>query len=78
VRALLESGCPVGAADYDLRTAAHIACAENNATIVKILHDFGADFHSSKVKDRYGNTPLMEAERLKHKELVKIINGFIR
>lgn len=71
LRALLESGCPVGAADYDLRTAAHIACAENNVEIVRILFEFGAEFHSKKVKDRYGNTPLMEAEKHGHTELAQ-------
>ena len=77
LKALLESGCPVGAADYDLRTAAHISCAENNQEIVKILHQFGADFHSKRVKDRFGNTPLMEAKRKGHHELVALIKQHI-
>lgn len=71
LRALLESGCPVGATDYDHRTAAHIACAENNTGIVQILSQFNAEFHSKKVKDRYGNTPLMEAEKHGHIELAE-------
>ena len=77
LKALLEGGCPVGAADYDLRTAAHISCAENNQEIVKVLHQFGADFHTDKVKDRFGVTPLMEAESHGHKELVVFIHQLI-
>ena len=77
LRALLESGCPVGATDYDLRTAAHIACAENNVNIVKTLFQFGAEFHSKKVKDRYGNTPLMEAEKHGHTELAKEVKRIV-
>ena len=77
LRALLESGCPVGAADYDLRTAAHISCAENNKAIVTILAEFGADLHSKKVKDRFGNTPLMEAEKHGHKDLAIYVKGLV-
>ena len=77
LRALLESGCPAGAADYDLRTAAHIACAENNKGTVSILNEFGADFHSKKVKDRFGNTPLMEAEKHGHKELALFVKDLV-
>ena len=29
LRCLLDAGSPVNATDYDFRTAAHIACAEN-------------------------------------------------
>ena len=74
---MLESGCPVGAADYDLRTAAHISCAENNKAIVTILAEFGADLHSKKVKDRFGNTPLMEAEKHGHTELALYVKGLV-
>ncbi len=78
LRALLESGCPVGAADYDRRTAAHISCAENNMGIVLILNEFNADFTSDKVKDRFGVTPLMEAENHGHHELATTIRNLVQ
>jgi len=55
-------GCRQGAqlsmADYDGRTALHIACCEGHVDAVRYLLDLGAPVH---VRDRYGDTPLDEA-----------------
>ena len=69
LRGLLESGCPVDAADYDFRTAAHICCAENLVQAALILYEFKADFTSDSVRDRWGRTPIEEADNHGHVHL---------
>lgn len=49
MRLLLRFGCPPNAGDYDMRTAAHICCCENNIAAATVLFEFKADFHSDKV-----------------------------
>ena len=51
LRNLLSGGVPPDSADYDLRTAIHIAAAEGMLPIVKLLVEFGADIN---VQDRWG------------------------
>ena len=73
LRHLLEFGCPVDACDYDARTCAHLAACGNLLPTTIILLEFGADFSSVKVKDRWGNTPLDDAKRLGHSKIVDAI-----
>jgi hypothetical protein len=47
------------AADYDQRTALHLAAAEGRHRLVKLLLTAGAD---PEARDRWGRTPLDEAE----------------
>jgi ankyrin repeat protein len=60
LRRLLRAKIQVDAADYDKRTAAHIAAAEGNLVALQILIEFGADL---TVKDRWGNTIEDEAAK---------------
>lgn len=60
LRRLLKAGIHVNAADYDKRTAAHIAAAEGNTAALKVLVDFGAD---TTLPDRWNNTVEQEAQR---------------
>lgn len=61
LRRLLRAGAPTGAADYDGRTALHIAAAEGNLAMVQLLvADGGADVRAT---DRWQQTPLDEALR---------------
>lgn len=60
LRRLLRSKIQVNAADYDKRTAAHIAAAEGNLVALKVLADFGADL---TVLDRWNNTIEDEAKK---------------
>eukprot|EP00986_Skeletonema_menzelii_P015350 scaffold11569_cov157-Skeletonema_menzelii.AAC.3 len=53
LKRLLRAGINVNAADYDKRTASHIAAAEGNAAAIRILAEHGADL---SVADRWGNT----------------------
>lgn len=62
LKCLLLAGCNVNAGDYDARTALHISAAEGNLPAVRLLLEVGrADVG---VRDRWNNTPLMEAQRV--------------
>lgn len=45
LRLFLENGADPNAADYDMRTPLHIACAEGIVPIVKMLLISGADIN---------------------------------
>jgi ankyrin repeat protein len=70
LRRLLEAGTPVNAGDYDKRTASHIAAAEANLSAFRILCAHDADL---RLEDRWGNTPIMEAERHGSKKILNFL-----
>ena len=62
LRRLLRAGADVNAADYDGRTALHIAAAEGNVPAVELLvAEGGADVEK---RDRWGATAGEEARRV--------------
>lgn len=67
---LLQHGAIVNYADYDKRTALHLACAEGHLEVVKVLLNAGADV---LFKDRWDITPFDEARKNKHDEVAAII-----
>uniref|UniRef100_A0A8C9TCQ0 asparaginase n=1 Tax=Scleropages formosus TaxID=113540 RepID=A0A8C9TCQ0_SCLFO len=56
--------------DYDGRTPLHIASCEGHLKVVQYLLSHGATVYA---KDRYGDTPLRNAVRFRHKEVVKLL-----
>jgi lysophospholipase len=64
---LLSSGINPNVADYDRRTASHLASANNSVETLEILMKYGADLSQ---KDSFGHTPLYEACLFGHKESV--------
>lgn len=60
VRGLLSLGADVHYADYDSRTALHIACAEGHVEVVDELLKAGAN---PNAKDRWGCTTFSDAKR---------------
>ncbi|XP_065081153.1 glutaminase liver isoform, mitochondrial isoform X2 [Ochlerotatus camptorhynchus] len=61
------SGMDITLSDYDGRTALHLACSEGHLECVKFLIEHCGVSHN--VKDRWGNSPLDEAETFGHIEV---------
>jgi len=73
MKRLLARGVDSNGADYDGRTAMHLAASNNQTQVVKYLIEKGCDFSA---KDRYGNTPLDDAKRHGHKEVEKVLSSW--
>ncbi|XP_037550460.1 60 kDa lysophospholipase [Nematolebias whitei] len=68
--ALKEMGSNLCLGDFDGRTPLHIAACEGHFKLVQYLLSNGASVHA---KDRYGDTPLCNAVRFRHKDVVKLL-----
>jgi len=69
---LVRHGAHPDARNFDGRAAAHAACALGCAALAVELHAAGADFEA---KDRWGRTPVEEAERAGHAGLVAALRA---
>ncbi|MGE3800489.1 MAG: glutaminase A [Candidatus Kapaibacterium sp.] len=69
---LLARGLDINAADYDGRTAIHLAASEGHAEFVRILIEKGAN---PNPRDRWGNTPLDDARRGHHNDVIAILES---
>lgn len=58
--------------DYDGRTTLHLAAAEGHSNCVAYL----LNYVEADVKDRWGRTPLLEAEERGHKEVADMIRNY--
>jgi len=73
LRRYLRAKSNVEAKDYDGRRALHVAAAEGSLAIVRLLaEEGGADLG---VRDRWGFTPLDEAERVGAGPVVEFLRG---
>ncbi len=70
VRATVARGANVNYADYDKRTALHVAASEGHAKLVLYLLAHGAD---ASLRDRYDATPLDDAKREKRDDVVALL-----
>ena len=70
IRQLIAKGVPVHAGNFDSRTALHLAAAEGNLEIVKLLINYK---HPINVRDRWNSTPLDEAKREKRVLVYKFL-----
>ncbi|XP_022769507.1 potassium channel KOR2-like [Durio zibethinus] len=68
----LEKGVEPNVADYDKRTALHLAACEGWTEVVVLLLEKGADVDSL---DRWGRTPLSDARSFGHHEICKILKA---
>ena len=66
----LKDSIDFNKADYDGRTALHLAAAEGHINIVEYLLEEGVN---AEVKDRWGNTPYHEANKMSSDETHKNI-----
>ncbi len=70
VKRIHNEGTSVNDADYDGRTALHLAAAENHLEVVRYLIAHGA---RTQAKDRWGGTPVTDAKRAGHNEIIQAI-----
>lgn len=70
VKALLASGAAVTAADYDKRSALHLASSEGHVQVVSTLLLAKADVNCA---DRWGGRPLDDAKRKGHSQCVDLL-----
>ncbi len=70
IKRLEALGIDLGSADYDGRTALHLAAAENQTEVVRYLLSRNIN-HAPK--DRWGNTPLDDAKRGYHQGVVELL-----
>lgn len=74
VARLLRNGLSPNLADYDGRTAAHIAACEGHLDILATLHATGACNFSAK--DRWGSTPAHDALTNQHEQVSELLRSF--
>jgi glutaminase len=73
---LLESeGVDPNIGDYDGRTPLHLAASEGQLEVVEHLIEKKVDLLP---KDRWGNTPLDDANKTKHTAIVKLLEQAIK
>ena len=73
LKIMFEKGCDMTIADYDKRTALHVAAAEGHLDCVDFLVK---DCHVPiRPKDRWGFTPLKEAIRCGHKDVQRYLEN---
>lgn len=68
----LDKGVEPNLADYDKRTALHLASCEGRTEVISLLIEKGADVNST---DRWGRTPLSDAHSIEHEEICKILKA---
>ncbi|KAH7278476.1 hypothetical protein KP509_38G043200 [Ceratopteris richardii] len=66
IKQLIGQGVDVNVADFDDRTALHVAACEGHVEVVKLLVENGANVNA---RDRWGSTPLLDAKHYSNKEV---------
>jgi len=73
MKRLFLTGVDMNSADYDGRTALHLAASTGNIEPLNFL--LGCEGIKVNVKDRWGGSPLDDAKREKHGEVAKLLEG---
>merc|ERR1712228_553137 len=70
-------GSDLNVKDYDDRTPMHLAAASGNLEIVKFLYTLQPFVEIGSLKDRFGKTPLDDAEREDHSKIYGYFRGLL-
>eukprot|EP00249_Psilotum_nudum_P003030 c16351_g1_i2 orf=169-756(-) len=73
IKALYEEGIDLNFADFDDRTALHVAACQGHPKVVKFLLEKGANVNA---RDRWGSTPLADARHYDNKEVCRILETY--
>jgi len=65
------TGGNLGCSDYDGRTAMHLAASEGQIKVIQWLLDRGV---RKNPRDRWGSTPIEDAEREGHIKIVSLLS----
>lgn len=74
IKAMHAAGCDLDCADYDIRTAAHLAAANGNLEVLRYFHKHGVDLEAS---DRWQGTPLDDAINEGHDEVADYLRDWL-
>ncbi len=70
LRRLVAAGVDLNKGDYDGRTGFHLAASEGKLDAVKFFIAKGVNLSP---KDRFGGTPLIDAKRGDHKQVILLL-----
>merc|ERR1712137_11100 len=74
IKAMHAAGCNLNCADYDIRTAAHLAAANGNLEVLRYFHKHDVDLEAS---DRWQGTPLDDAINEGHDEVADYLRDWL-
>jgi glutaminase len=74
VRSLHAIGVNLASVDYDMRSAMHVAAANNEPEVMVFLAEHGGRVTA---RDRWNNTPMDDARRGGHKQLAEKVSGWL-
>jgi glutaminase len=75
VRSLYATGVDLASVDYDMRSAIHVAAANNEGEMMVYLAEHGGRVTA---KDRWDNSPLDDAVRGGHTQLAAKVSGWLK
>lgn len=74
IKAMQAAGCSLECADYDMRTAGHLAAATGHLEVLRYFASQGVDLEK---QDRWGGTPLDDAEYEGHREVANSLRMWL-
>tara|TARA_B100000123_G_C25687660_1_gene409301 strand:- start:517 stop:966 length:450 start_codon:yes stop_codon:yes gene_type:complete len=74
IKKIEAKGIDLNSADYDGRTALHLAASEGQQEVVEYLIQRNV---KGDLKDRWGGTPVKDAKRVKNVKIVQLLENYL-